>query len=120
MPKVMLGATSLFISGIIVFYVIYYGITLWNRIEASILNKNETIAPDTQRIMSLLRVVPTILTIMYILVVVAVIYYLIYSSSKEKKKILASPYEETVYGPSMTTPYTNPSSSTTTASTGYA
>lgn len=89
--KLMLAATSIFISGLIVFYVVFYGMTLWQRIEVGLTNK--TLTPEEQRTMSLLKIVPVVLVIMYIFVVVAVIYYLIYSGSKEQKVYAASPYE---------------------------
>lgn len=89
--KLMLAATSIFISGLIVFYVVFYGMTLWQRVQVGLGNK--TLSPEAQQTMSLLKIIPTVLVIMYILVVVAVVYYLIFAGSKEKEIYPTSPYE---------------------------
>ncbi|MDD5417582.1 MAG: hypothetical protein PHW96_01675 [Candidatus Nanoarchaeia archaeon] len=81
--KLMLAATSIFISGIIVFSVAFYGYSTYNQMLETIgLESN----PEIEATLQIFKILPTAITVIYIIIVFVVIYYLIYRGSKGSGK----------------------------------
>ena len=84
LSKFMLAATSIFISGLVVFSVAFYGYNTYNQLTQLIgLGKN----PEMEATLQVFKILPTAITVVYIIIVFIVIYYLIVKGTKGGGKV---------------------------------